>query len=457
MVVLVILVSSLSSSSVLFVPSLRARIKDALGIESLQEQANCTTTTDKTILLDVILGDKKCPPAKQSGVRSGTSPITPPVGTSPITPPPPPPPPVGTSGVTPPPPTPPPVGTSGVTPTPINLTDKCFTFSQAYFRFTNSSDGVYTFTTLPAYSFKYRTISSNTIGIIISGFTGETIYTVTDTTIRSPEGIVFTTCPASGSSLSISGQTSGVTPNQINLTSRCFQLISNQNIKYRFTNTTNGIYIFGSVTTLNFTYRTITNNTIGITIISLQGVPQPETIFTVSESSITNSIEGTFTTCPASGQTSGTAPLPVGTSETFTFPQKAIIINEKSNTCLDADDRTGAVMYGWACDPSDSNTKQQWVYNSTTKLLQNNRHLKCMDLEGGFSNDGRKVQSWDCSLNNPNMQWEYIPSTKQFRNVKSNTCLDLAGGNSTNGTVVQGWNCSTDQKGNQQWNIRAVP
>ena len=464
MVVLVILVSSISSSSVLFVPSWRARIKDALGIESLQEQANCTTTTDKTLLLSIISEDKKCPPAKQSGVSSGTvtkprtSGVTPPVGTSGVTPP------VGTSGVTPTPP--PPVGNSGVTPTPINLTGKCFRFSTSTelykYRFTDFSNGIFNYGDTEIV-FNYRTVSTNEIIITVHTDSVPRKFTVSDNSITSSFGIIYNLCPttpinltgrcfghviggekynfnspnsgdysfgqnksqftyrilyenrigitigisrevefivdstsivnditkfrymecpASGTSLSTSGQTSGgsginligkcfkkslslnefkffnngicqyrgsttlsqaeysinqdtyvitltypnnyisryeyfsnperivswrtdeiyykidcnltgveawktpgtsgVTPTPINLTSRCFQFINNNNIKYRFTNTTNGVYIFGTVTTLNFTYRTITNNTIGITILSLQGVPQPEKIFTVS-------------------------------------------------------------------------------------------------------------------------------------------------------------------------------
>ena len=76
--------SSISSSVVLLNKRWRAQIKAALGLESLQKQANCFTTEDKTILLDVITEEKTCPVKKQSGPATGTPPTgTPPTGTPP--------------------------------------------------------------------------------------------------------------------------------------------------------------------------------------------------------------------------------------------------------------------------------------------------------------------------------------------------------------------------------------
>ncbi len=117
-----------------------ARVKSWFGT-SLQDQANCFTTTDEEILLNIIDESGTCPIAPTPGTSgttqipgtsgttyipgtSGTTPPPPPTGTSGTTPPPPPtgtsgttppPPPTGTSGTTPP---PPPTGTSGTTPPP---------------------------------------------------------------------------------------------------------------------------------------------------------------------------------------------------------------------------------------------------------------------------------------------------------------------------------------------------
>ena len=122
-VFLIFVCSSISSSVVLLNKRWRAQIKDALGIESLQEQANCFTTEDKTILLDVITEEKTCPVKKQSGPGTTRSPVTPP--TTPTTP---------TTGSP----------TTGSPTTPTTIVGKCFENKTLVLKleFTNATTGV---------------------------------------------------------------------------------------------------------------------------------------------------------------------------------------------------------------------------------------------------------------------------------------------------------------------------
>ncbi len=98
--------SSLSSSGVLLNKRWRAQIKDALGIKSLEKQADCSTVDDKEELLEIITGEKTCPPKSDTSGTVSIPGTTQTPGTSGTTQTP------GTSGTT---QTP---GTSGTTQTP---------------------------------------------------------------------------------------------------------------------------------------------------------------------------------------------------------------------------------------------------------------------------------------------------------------------------------------------------
>ncbi len=64
--------SSLSSSGVLLNKRWRAQIKDALGIKSLEKQADCSTVDDKEELLEIITGEKTCPPKSDTSATTQT-------------------------------------------------------------------------------------------------------------------------------------------------------------------------------------------------------------------------------------------------------------------------------------------------------------------------------------------------------------------------------------------------
>lgn len=94
----------------------------------------------------------------------------------------------------------------------------------------------------------------------------------------------------------------------------------------------------------------------------------------------------------------------------------------------------------------DGSASQSWTrVGSTLKLYGN----KCLDVTGGSTANGNKMQIYTCSTGNPNQQFT-IQGTKISWSGK-NECLDLTGGSLTNGNVVQLWTCNGG--GNQVWNI----
>ncbi|KUL27024.1 ThuA domain-containing protein [Actinoplanes awajinensis] len=64
---------------------------------------------------------------------------------------------------------------------------------------------------------------------------------------------------------------------------------------------------------------------------------------------------------------------------------------------------------------------------------------KCLDVNGGSSLDGAKIQLWTC---NGSGAQNWSVSGQVWRNPSSNKCLDVAGGATANGTKVQLWTCN---------------
>ncbi|MGX6602398.1 PQQ-dependent sugar dehydrogenase [Micromonosporaceae bacterium Da 78-11] len=64
---------------------------------------------------------------------------------------------------------------------------------------------------------------------------------------------------------------------------------------------------------------------------------------------------------------------------------------------------------------------------------------KCLDVNGGGSADGTKIQLWTCNATN-GQNWAV--SGQVWRNPNSGKCLDVAGGGTVNGTKVQLYTCN---------------
>ncbi|BCJ47403.1 glycosyl hydrolase [Actinoplanes ianthinogenes] len=71
---------------------------------------------------------------------------------------------------------------------------------------------------------------------------------------------------------------------------------------------------------------------------------------------------------------------------------------------------------------------------------------KCLDVNGGATADGTKIQLWTCNGSGA-QTWQI--NGQVWRNPQSGKCLDVSGGGTANGTKVQLWTCNGS--GAQNW------
>ncbi|KAJ6516577.1 ricin B lectin domain-containing protein, partial [Mycena vitilis] len=117
--------------------------------------------------------------------------------------------------------------------------------------------------------------------------------------------------------------------------------------------------------------------------------------------------------------------------------------------CLTAaSNADGAVVEIEDCVSAGS-TGQSWTVSGAILQIFGN---KCLDVTGGATTDGTKLQIWTCS-GGPNQKWALSGSTIQWSSHSS--CLDLSGGSVTNGNLMQIWACNGGV--NQQWKRTTGP
>lgn len=103
--------------------------------------------------------------------------------------------------------------------------------------------------------------------------------------------------------------------------------------------------------------------------------------------------------------------------------------------------------------PASSNSAVATTADVTYTELVDGNAGKCLDVAGGSTANGAKVQQWGC-WGGANQLWAMVPSQVPgyftVRNLNSGKCLDVAGvstvGNTTiigriNGSTVQQWGC----------------
>ncbi|MCT2591716.1 RICIN domain-containing protein, partial [Streptomyces sp. N2-109] len=74
---------------------------------------------------------------------------------------------------------------------------------------------------------------------------------------------------------------------------------------------------------------------------------------------------------------------------------------------------------------------------------------KCLDISGGGTADGTRVQLWTCNDTGA-QKWQPQPDGT-LRNPQSGKCLDAEGATWNDGTRTHLWTCHTGP--NQQWNL----
>ncbi|KAJ7266584.1 carbohydrate-binding module family 13 protein [Mycena rebaudengoi] len=127
----------------------------------------------------------------------------------------------------------------------------------------------------------------------------------------------------------------------------------------------------------------------------------------------------------------------------------ALLIEPGNNNgkCLTAASNTdGAVVTIQSCTGADS---QKWTFNDGSVKVYGTS--KCLDVTGGSTTNGNKLQIWTCSTNhNPNQQW-YYTGDHHLSWTNHGKCVDLTDGNQADGTRPQIWDCS-NANSNQVWN-----
>ncbi|MFC5959412.1 ThuA domain-containing protein [Streptomyces pratens] len=114
--------------------------------------------------------------------------------------------------------------------------------------------------------------------------------------------------------------------------------------------------------------------------------------------------------------------------------------------CLDVDgggSADGTKVQLWTCNGTGAQT---WTLagDGTFRALG-----KCLDVSGGASVDGTKVQLWTCNGSGA-QRWAPQPDGT-VRNSQSAKCLDASGGTWNDGTPVHLWTCHTGP--NQKWTL----
>jgi glucose/arabinose dehydrogenase len=116
-----------------------------------------------------------------------------------------------------------------------------------------------------------------------------------------------------------------------------------------------------------------------------------------------------------------------------------------ASKCLDVSGGAtadGTKVQLWTCN---STAAQNWDRNGLTLRALG----KCLDVAGGGTADGTAVQLWTC---NGTGAQNWVPgSGGTLVNPVSGKCLDVSGGNSADGTQVHLWTCNTGA--NQKWSL----
>ncbi|KAJ7190229.1 hypothetical protein GGX14DRAFT_606290 [Mycena pura] len=146
---------------------------------------------------------------------------------------------------------------------------------------------------------------------------------------------------------------------------------------------------------------------------------------------------------------SSTAPSGPTATPTPT-PNQYIHPNSNSAKCLTAaSNAEGAAVEIEDCIAAGS-TSQSWTVSGATLQVFG---TKCLDVTGGATADGTKMQITTCSTNNANQEWTLSGSTIQWSGQSS--CLDLTDGSVTDGNVIQIWTCTGGS--NQKWTRTTGP
>ncbi|KAJ8072142.1 hypothetical protein PM082_015700 [Marasmius tenuissimus] len=143
-----------------------------------------------------------------------------------------------------------------------------------------------------------------------------------------------------------------------------------------------------------------------------------------------------------------TLAVSVANAQTPNFKGRLLIQPRLSNgKCLTASSNAdGAPVSIISCTGAES---QKWTFqNGEVRVFAD----KCLDVTGGSTANGVKMQIWTCSNNkNPNQQFWYTGDI-HLAWTNHGKCLDLPNGDLTDGNRPQLWDCFGNND-NQSWNV----
>nr|WP_238419726.1 lectin [Streptomyces taklimakanensis] len=130
----------------------------------------------------------------------------------------------------------------------------------------------------------------------------------------------------------------------------------------------------------------------------------------------------------------------------FTTSARSGEVRGVNGKCLDVDGggtADGTRVQLWSCNGTGA---QQWTLpgDGTLRALG-----KCLDVSGGGTADGTRVQLWSCNGTGA-QRWAPQPDGT-VRNPQSGKCLDASGSTWNDGTPVHLWTCHTGP--NQTWTL----
>jgi len=144
---------------------------------------------------------------------------------------------------------------------------------------------------------------------------------------------------------------------------------------------------------------------------------------------------------------SGVALLAALASAQSTPPFRGALLIQpglSSAKCLTAASNSdGAPVTIQACTNAAA---QKWTFTGGSVHIFDN---KCLDVVGGSTTDGTKLQIWTCTSNNPNQQFSYTGDNR-LSWTNHGKCMDLNGGSLADGNRIQLWGCSAGSP-NQIW------
>jgi hypothetical protein len=81
---------------------------------------------------------------------------------------------------------------------------------------------------------------------------------------------------------------------------------------------------------------------------------------------------------------------------------------------------------------------QLWTYTGASFKIFDNM---CLDVTDGKTNNGNKIQIWECFTGNTNQQWS-VTADNRIAWTNKHECLDLTDGVLSGGSRVCGVYCS---------------